>query len=158
MNVSTADLMDRQGNELESCDLDLRSYGGVTRFSGRIRTVRCRDDNVLVHRLIAEPGPGQVLVVDGGGSLHTALVGDVIAAQAATNGWAGVVIHGAVRDVAALRGLAMGVRALGSNPRRSGKHGDGEVDVPVSFGGATFRPGEELFADEDGIVAGVLRE
>jgi len=93
-----------------------------------------------------------VLVVDGGGSLHTSLVGDVIAGLAQGNGWAGLVVNGAVRDVVALGGLAIGLKALGSNPRKSGKAGAGEVDVPVSFGGVRFEPGAYLYSDEDGIV------
>ncbi len=150
--MTTADLMDEREEQLASCELQLRPYGARRAFAGRVRTVRCRDDNVLVRRLLEQPGSGQVLVVDGGGSLHTALLGDVIAGLAATNGWEGVVINGAVRDVAALAALDLGVRALGSQPRRSAKAGAGEVDVPVTFGGATFRPGAELWSDEDGIV------
>jgi regulator of ribonuclease activity A len=147
----TADLMD-QDNSLESCDLQLRSYGGRTRFAGRIRTVRCLEDNALVKEVLSQPGEGRVLVVDGGGSLRSALVGDVIGAMAVGNGWAGVVVNGAVRDVAQWVGLDIGLKALGSNPRRSGKTGAGEVDVVVRFGGAAFTPGHMLYADEDGVV------
>jgi len=127
--------------------------GGTARpFSGRIVTVRCFQDNALVRSVLAEPGEGRVLVVDGGGSLHTALMGDVIATMAVENGWSGVVINGAVRDVAALRRLDLGIKALGSNPRKSAKTGAGERDVPVTFGGVTFHPGAELFSDDDGIL------
>ncbi|GAB3135234.1 hypothetical protein GCM10027161_14260 [Microbispora hainanensis] len=93
-----------------------------------------------------------MLVADGGGSLRTALLGDMIAASAAENGWAGVVINGAVRDTAALAGLDLGIKALGTNPRKSAKTGLGEVDVPVSFGDVTFAPGAWLYSDEDGIL------
>jgi regulator of ribonuclease activity A len=93
-----------------------------------------------------------VLVVDGGGSLHTALMGDLIAGTAARNGWAGVVINGAVRDVAALRTLPIGIKALGTNPRKSAKTGAGERDVPVSFGDCVFAPGAEVHSDDDGVV------
>lgn len=151
MTVSTADLYDERGDELDSCDLQLRQYGGRSAFSGRIVTVRCFQDNALVRSVLAEPGEGRVLVVDGGGSLHTALMGDVIATMAVENGWSGVVINGAVRDVAALRRLDLGIKALGSNPRKSAKTGAGERDVPVTFGGVTFRPGAALFRD-DGIL------
>jgi len=151
MTVSTADLYDERGDELDSCDLQLRQYGGRSAFSGRIVTVRCFQDNALVRSVLAEPGEGRVLVVDGGGSLHTALMGDVIATMAVENGWSGVVINGAVRDVAALRRLDLGIKALGSNPRKSAKTGAGERDVPVTFGGVTFHPGAELFSD-DGIL------
>ncbi|MEV4100013.1 ribonuclease E activity regulator RraA [Nonomuraea sp. NPDC049649] len=152
MSVVTADLYDERGEEFDSCDLQLRQYGGRRSFSGRIVTVRCHEDNALVKAVLAEPGEGRVLVVDGGGSLRTALVGDVIAGAAAANGWAGVVVNGAVRDTAALRGLDLGIKALGSNPRKSGKEGTGERDVPVTFGNAVFSPGAELFSDDDGIL------
>ncbi|AQZ69541.1 Ribonuclease E inhibitor RraA [[Actinomadura] parvosata subsp. kistnae] len=152
MTIVTADLYDEHGDRLDSCDLQLRQYGGRRAFSGTIATVRCHQDNALLKSVLGEPGEGRVLVVDGGGSLHTALMGDVIAGMAAGNGWAGVVINGAVRDVTALRELDLGVKALGSNPRKSGKSGTGERDVPVSFGGVTFHPGAELFSDDDGIL------
>jgi regulator of ribonuclease activity A len=154
MTVSTADLYDERGDELDSCDLQLRQYGGRSAISGRIVTVRCFQDNALVRSVLSEPGEGRVLVVDGGGSLHTALMGDVIAGMAVANGWSGVVINGAVRDVAALRRLDLGIKALGSNPRKSAKTGAGERDVPVTFGGVTFHPGAELFSDDDGILVG----
>jgi regulator of ribonuclease activity A len=152
MSLSTADLVDQRGVAVDSCDLQLRQYGGRQAFWGRIRTVRCHEDNALVKQVLSEPGDGQVLVVDGGGSLHTALIGDVIARSALDNGWAGVVIHGAVRDVATLRTLDLGIKALGSNPRKSTQAGAGEIDVDVVFGGVRFIPGKELFSDEDGIV------
>lgn len=152
MDLSTADLYDEHGDELESCATQLTSYGGRAWFSGAIATVHCLRDNVILDQTLETPGEGRVLVVDGGGVLDTALMGDRIAGNAATHGWAGVVIHGAVRDVAALRELDVGIRALGSNPRKSAKDGHGELDVPVTFGGATFRPGATLWADEDGIL------
>ncbi|MEU6788440.1 ribonuclease E activity regulator RraA [Nonomuraea angiospora] len=152
MTVITADLYDERGDQLDSCDLQLRQYGGRRAFSGAVVTVRCHEDNVLLKSVLSERGAGRVLVVDGGGSLHAALMGDVIAGMAVASGWAGVVINGAVRDVAALRELDLGVKALGSNPRKSAKVGGGERDVPVTFGGATFRPGAELFSDDDGIL------
>jgi regulator of ribonuclease activity A len=150
--MNTADLYDERGDELDSCDLQLRQYGGRSSFDGTISTVRCHQDNVLLKAALSEPGAGRVLVVDGGGSLHSALMGDVIAGLAVANGWAGVLIHGAVRDVAALRELDLGVKALGSNPRKSAKEGAGERDVPVTFGGVTFVPGAQLFSDDDGIL------
>ncbi|MEU8106504.1 ribonuclease E activity regulator RraA [Nonomuraea muscovyensis] len=152
MTIVTADLYDERGDRLDSCDLQLRQYGGRSAFAGAVATVRCHEDNVLLKSILSEPGEGRVLVVDGGGSLHAALIGDVIAGLALANGWAGVVVNGAVRDVAALRELDLGVKALGSNPRKGGKQGTGERDVPVTFGGATFRPGAELFSDDDGIL------
>jgi regulator of ribonuclease activity A len=149
---STADLYDEHGEALQSCDLQLRQFGAVSRFAGPAVTVRCHQDNALVKSVLGEPGGGRVLVVDGGGSLHTALMGDLIAGSAVANGWAGVVINGAVRDVAVLRTLELGIKALGSNPRKSAKTGAGERDVTVSFGGATFAPGDLVHSDDDGVV------
>ena len=150
--TSTADLYDEYGEALQSCDLQFRQYGGRAAFSGPAVTVRCHQDNALLKSVLGEPGEGRVLVVDGGGSLHTALMGDLIAGLGVTNGWAGVIIHGAVRDVAVLRSLDLGIKALGSNPRKSGKTGAGERDVPVSFDGITVRAGDLVTSDDDGIV------
>ncbi|MFC7326391.1 ribonuclease E activity regulator RraA [Marinactinospora rubrisoli] len=149
---ATADLVDAHGDALTSCETQFRRYGGRSRFHGPIATIRCHEDNALVKEVLNTPGDGRVLVVDGGGSLRTALMGDLIAAAAVRNGWAGVVIHGAVRDVAALAGLDLGVKALGSNPRKSAKTGAGVRDVPVVFGNTVFTPGAWLYGDEDGIV------
>ncbi|MFD7688383.1 ribonuclease E activity regulator RraA [Streptomyces sp. NPDC059781] len=150
--VPTADLVDQYGTELRVCDLQFRQFGGHRGFAGPVRTVSCHEDNGLLRDLLRTPGDGAVLVVDGGGSLRTALVGDLIAGSAQDNGWAGLVLHGAVRDSAALAGLRLGVKALGTVPRKSGKDAAGAVDVPVAFGGVTFRPGDILHADDDGIV------
>jgi regulator of ribonuclease activity A len=152
MPIPTADLYDRYGDTLGSCDTQLRQFGGVPAFGGPAVTVRCFEDNALVKSVVSEPGEGRVLVVDGGGSVHTALMGDLFGAMAAENGWAGVVINGAVRDVAALRALPIGIKALGSNPRKSAKTGAGERDVPVTFGNCTFDPGAEIHSDDDGVI------
>jgi regulator of ribonuclease activity A len=150
--MSTADLLDAYGDRAAVCETVFRQFGGVRSFAGAIATVRCHEDNVLVRRRSGEPGEGRVLVVDGGGSLRCALVGDNIASLALDNGWAGLVINGCVRDSATLAGVALGVTALGTNPRASGKVGDGEVDVPVTFGAVTFRPGAQIASDDDGVV------
>ena len=151
-SVSTADLVDQLGDDVRSCDLQLRQLGGLRRFAGPARTVRCHGDNALVKQLLSTPGNGGVLVVDGGGSLHSALVGDVIAGLAVDNGWSGLVLHGVVRDAVALAALPLGVKALGTNPRKSRKAGQGEVDAVVGFGGVTVAPGEWVFSDEDGVL------
>lgn len=151
-DFSTADLVDEHGERLLVCDTQFREFGGHRRFSGPVRTVACHQDNGLVRELLRTPGEGAVLVVDGGGSLHTALTGDLIAGSAVENGWAGLIINGAVRDSAVLAGLPLGVKALGTNPRKSGKTGAGAVDTPVTFGGITFTPGDQLYADEDGVA------
>ncbi|MBN6037701.1 ribonuclease E activity regulator RraA [Amycolatopsis sp. 195334CR] len=151
-NFSTADLVDEHGERLLVCDTQFREFGGHRRFSGPVRTVACNQDNGLVRELLRTPGGGAVLVIDGGGSLHTALTGDLIAGSAVENGWAGLVVNGAVRDSAVLAELPLGIKALGTNPRKSAKTGAGAVDTPVTFGGITFTPGDQLYADEDGVA------
>jgi regulator of ribonuclease activity A len=150
--TSTSDLWDEHRDNAIVCELQFREFGGVAAFSGAIATVRCHEDNVLVRQRVSEPGNGRVLVVDGGGSLRCALVGDNIAGLAVENGWAGLVINGCVRDVEALAALRIGIKALGTNPRPSRKNGNGKIEVPVGFGGATFTPGALLYSDADGIV------
>ena len=150
--TATADLYDVHGEALQSCDLQFRDIGGRPAFDGIVSTLRCFQDNALLKSVLSEPGEGLVLVVDGGGSLHTALMGDLIAGLGVANGWAGVIINGAVRDVATLRTLDLGIKALGSNPRKSGKTGAGDRDVPVAFGGITVRSGDQVTSDDDGLV------
>lgn len=154
MPIATADLYDERGEDLQSLPLQFRSFGRKAAFEGPIRTIRCLEDNALVKSTLATPGEGAVLVIDGQGSLNTALMGDLIAASAVTNGWAGVVIHGAIRDSLAIDELELGVKALGTNPRKSGKLGTGELGIDLKFGGVVFRPGAHLYSDEDGILVG----
>ncbi|AYE98362.1 ribonuclease E inhibitor RraA [Mycobacterium paragordonae] len=148
----TADLVDDIGPEVRSCDLQFRQFGARTQFAGPISTVRCFQDNALLKSILSEPGGGGVLVIDGGGSLHTALVGDLIAELARSNGWAGLIVNGAVRDAAALRGIDIGIKALGTNPRKSTKTGAGDRGVEIALGGVTFVPGEVAYSDDDGVV------
>jgi regulator of ribonuclease activity A len=148
----TADLVDDIGPDVRSCDLQFRQYGGRAQFAGAITTVRCFQDNALLKSVLSQPGDGGVLVIDGDGSLHTALVGDVIAELARSNGWAGLIVNGAVRDAAALRAIDIGIKALGTNPRKSTKTGAGERDVEIALGGVTFVPGQVAHSDDDGIV------
>lgn len=152
MTIATADLYDERGDELDSLALQFHDLGGRRAFDGPIRTVRCHRDNALVKELLATPGDGAVLVIDGGGSLESALVGDLIAGSAVANGWAGLIVHGAIRDREALAALDLGIKALGSNPRKSAKAGVGEVDVPVTIAGVAFLPGRHVWADADGIL------
>ncbi|BBY81374.1 ribonuclease E activity regulator RraA [Mycolicibacterium pulveris] len=148
----TADLVDEIGPDVRSCDLQLRQFGGRAQFAGTITTVKCFQDNALLKSVLSEPGHGGVLVIDGDGSLRTALVGDLIAGLGVQNGWAGLIINGAVRDAATLRTLDIGVKALGTNPRKSTKTGAGQRDIPVGFGGVVFTPGDIAYSDDDGIV------
>lgn len=152
MTIATADLYDERGEELDSLALQFHDFGGRVAFDGPVRTVRCHRDNALVKAVLATPGDGAVVVIDGGGSLESALVGDLIAASAVEQGWAGLIVHGAIRDREAIARLPLGVKALGSNPRKSAKDGVGEVDVPVTIAGVTFTPGAHVWADADGIL------
>ena len=148
----TADLVDEIGPDVRSCDLQFRQFGGRSEFAGPITTVRCFEDNALLKSVLSEPGDGGVLVIDGDGSVHTALVGDVIAELGRSNGWSGLIVNGAVRDASTLRTLDIGIKALGTNPRKSTKTGDGERDAVVEFGGVVFTPGDIAYSDDDGIV------
>ncbi len=150
--TATADLYDERGDELDSLSIQFHDLGGRVAFDGPVRTVRCHRDNALVKAVLATPGDGAVLVVDGGGSLESALVGDLIAASAVANGWAGIIVHGAIRDREAIAQLPIGVKALGSNPRKSAKDGVGEVDETVTIAGVAFTPGRRVWADADGIL------
>ncbi|MGH3532242.1 MAG: ribonuclease E activity regulator RraA [Mycobacterium sp.] len=148
----TADLVDDIGPDVDSCDLQFRQFGARAEFAGPITTVRCFEDNALLKSVLSAPGDGGVLVIDGAGSLHAALVGDMIAELARSNGWAGLIVHGAVRDASALRGIDIGIKALGTNPRKSTKTGAGERDVAVNLGGVRFVPGDIAYSDDDGII------
>jgi len=150
--VTTADLYDELGEQLKVAAPLFRDFGGRAAFEGPLATVKVFEDNTLVRTILSEPGQGRVLVVDGGGSTRCALLGDQLAKLAYTNGWAGVVVWGCVRDVDALAELALGVKALGTNPRKSAKLGVGTRDVPVRFAEVEFLPGEYLVADRDGVV------
>lgn len=152
MTLATADLHDERGDQLDSVSMQFLDLGGRSAFDGPVRTVRCHRDNGLVKKVLATPGDGAVLVIDGAGSLESALVGDLIAASAVDNGWAGIIVHGAVRDRAALAALPLGVKALGSNPRRSAQNDVGEVDVHVTISAVVFAPGKHVWADADGIL------
>lgn len=148
----TADLCDEHGDSVQVCEPGFRAFGLRRAFSGPVSTVRCFEDNSRVKEAVEGPGQGRVLVVDGGGSRRRALLGDKLGEAAVRNGWAGVIIHGCIRDSAELDRMDLGIRALGTMPLRSDKRGEGERDVPVRFAGATFRPGDHVYVDDDGIV------
>ena len=128
------------------------NFGGHDSFGGEIVTVKCFEDNSVVKDLVAQDGTGKVMVVDGGGSLRRALLGDMLAEKAAQNGWQGIIIYGCVRDVDVLIQTALGIQALASHPMKTDKRGIGDLNVPVTFGGVTFRPGEFVYADNNGII------
>jgi regulator of ribonuclease activity A len=156
-SFSTADLVDAYGGRVRSCAIQFRNYGKLNHFYGPVRTISTLEDNLLIRRTLAEAGRGAVLVVSGGGSLRCALLGDLLASLGQGNGWTGLVVWGAVRDVAALRDLGIGIKALGSNPWKSSKLGTGSVDVPIDIGDFRLNPGEWLYSDEDGLVVSDAR-
>ena len=156
MTIKTTDLCDKFENELghtlHVVTPMFKHYGARAAFSGKIATLKLFEDNSLVRTTLNEDGKGKVLVIDGGGSLRRALVGDQLAQLAVDHGWQGIVVYGCIRDSADINTLDLGVRALDTQPQRSTKKGIGERDVTVTFGGVNFTPGEYLYADEDGIA------
>ncbi|MCU7933089.1 MAG: ribonuclease E activity regulator RraA [Candidatus Thiodiazotropha sp. (ex Codakia rugifera)] len=150
--MKTADLYDIHEEKLQICYPGFRHYGGHHAFHGAIATLKCFEDNSLVREQLDQPGLGRVLVVDAGGSLRCAMLGDLLAQKGVDNGWAGVLMFGCIRDAVEIGEMPLGVMALATNPRKSVKKGIGEVGCEVNFSGVTFKPGEWLYADEDGIV------
>ncbi|MCF5469593.1 ribonuclease E activity regulator RraA [Pseudomonas syringae] len=152
MHYITPDLCDAYPEQVQVVEPMFSNFGGRDSFGGQIVTLKCFEDNSLVKEQVELDGKGKVLVVDGGGSLRCALLGDMLAEKAAHNGWEGLVIYGCVRDVDMLAQTDLGVQALASYPKRSEKRGVGQLDLPVTFGGVTFRPGEYLYADNNGVI------
>ena len=150
--LKTADLYDDYADNLTIAAPIFRDYGKKKTFHGEIVTVKVFEDNVLVKQKLGEDGSDKVLVVDGGGSLRCALMGDNLAALAIKNNWAGLVIYGCIRDAADIGAMEIGVKALNTIPAKSIKKGEGDINIPVSFAGLTFKPGDFIYADEDGIV------
>ena len=157
MSFTTPDLYDAHEKEVQVADPLFRSYGGAARFCGPIATLKLHEDNSLVRTALEEPGNGRVLVIDGGGSLRCALVGDQLAVLARKNGWAGIVVNGCIRDSVEIGNMDIGIKALNTNPRKSVKKGAGDRDIAVTFAGVTFRPGEFVYADEDGVLVSAKR-
>ena len=149
--ISTPDLMDEFASA-RAIELQFRSYGGRARFSGQAVTIKCHEDNSLLKACVAESGRGRVIVVDGGGSLRRALLGDMLAAKAVQCGWAGVVINGVVRDVDEVAEIDLGVKALGCCPPRTEKLGVGQRDITVHMGGVNISPGDYVYADNNGVI------
>lgn len=150
-DFATADLIDI-APDTPSCEVQFKTFGQRKRFCGRVRTIRCKEDNAQVKQTLNTPSNGEVLVVDGAGSLYSALIGDQIAEAGRKNGWAGAIVYGVIRDSVAIEAMDFGIKALGTNPKKSAKAGAGECDVPVSFGNVTFHPGDFVYCDEDGVL------
>ena len=143
---------DDKNARLQYLGTDWRDFGGKTMFAGPAVTLSTFEDNTKLRAQVETPGHGQVLVVDGFGSMNCALFGGNLAQLAAQNGWAGVIINGCVRDTLELKAEAVGVKALATHPKKSIKQDLGDLDVPLSFGGVTINPGDWIYADEDGVV------
>lgn len=149
---STPDICDAYPDEVRVLAPMMKSFGGLAQFCGEVVTIKCHEDNSLVKEQASQPGNGRVMVVDGGGSLRRALLGDMIAEAAVDNGWAGLVIYGCVRDVDPLAELKLGVQALASVPVKTLKRGIGDLNISIEFGGIAIHPGDYIYADNNGVV------
>lgn len=152
MATPTADLCDKYIDQLQVADPIFSSYGRTGSFQGEIHTLKLFEDNTLVRATLEKDGNGKVLVVDGGGYLRCALVGDNLAKLAIENNWAGIVVFGCIRDSAVINDMEVGIKALNTNPIKSIKRNEGQENIPVRFAGVDFQPGSYLYSDEDGIV------
>jgi regulator of ribonuclease activity A len=151
-HFTTPDLYDQHGEAVRVLDPVFRDFGGRIRFAGPATTVKCFEDNSRIKEALAEPGNGRVLVVDAGGSLRCAMLGDLIAASAVEQGWAGVIIDGCVRDTEALSGMLLGIKARAATPRKSTRRGEGQRDMRIRIAGASVSPGDWVYADADGVL------
>lgn len=151
MKIVTPDLCDAYP-EVRVVEPIFKNYGGRSEFGGEVVTVKCFEDNSVVKEQVALPGHGKVMVVDGGGSRRSALLGDMLAEKAAQSGWEGIIIYGCIRDVDEIGNTDLGVQALATHPRKTDKRGIGDLNVPVCFGGVTFTPGQFVYADNNGII------
>ena len=152
MNEATSDVSDKLHPDVQYLEPVYKSYGAKTSFSGRIVTVKCYEDNSLVETALRTNGKDSVLVIDAGGSMNCAMLGDKRATDAINNEWEGILVHGLIRDSATINRMEIGVRALGVCPLKSVKKGVGDSNITVNFSGVTFNPGEYLYADEDGVI------
>ncbi len=150
--LSTPDLCDQFPDDVLVLDPLFKDYGGKTSFCGPAITIKCFEDNSVVKALLDEPGEGRVIVMDGGGSLRRAILGDMLAENGAKNGWAGLLINGCIRDCEEIAALEIGVKALNTHPMKTEKRGLGDLDVPVTFAGQTINTGDWIYADPNGVV------
>lgn len=152
MSYPTADLCDEFSDELSVAEPMFRHFGAKPSFGGPVFTLKLFEDNSLVREALQSPGDGRVLVVDGGGSMRCALVGDRLAQLAVENNWVGIIVYGCIRDSAVIAKMDIGIKALNTHPLKSIKRGLGDKDVEVQFAGVTINPGSYLYADADGVV------
>ena len=150
--LSTPDLCDAHEGKVRVLDPIFKSYGGVKSFYGQVVTIKCHEDNSVVKELVATEGQGRVIVMDGGGSLRRAILGDMLAEKAANNGWMGLIINGCIRDVDEIQATELGVKALNSHPMKTEKRGLGDLNVPVQMAGQIIHPDEWIYADNNGVI------
>lgn len=151
MTISTPDLSD-EAPDARALELQLVNYGKIPQFGGPAVTIKCHEDNSLVKQCVEEPGQGRVIIVDGGGSMRRALLGDLLAERAAANGWSGLIINGVIRDVDEIGRTSVGVQALGSCPLKTEKRGVGQRDIDIHIGGVDVAPGDYIYADNNGVI------
>ena len=153
MSLKTTDLCDAHPEKVKIADpIGFKDFGGTKIFSGKIETVKCFEDNSFVRKALEQNGEGKVLVVDGGGSMRCALLGDMLGELGVKNKWNGIIVYGCIRDSAAMATLALGVKALNTIPLKSNKRNEGQPNIPVRFAGVDFIPGEFVYCDEDGVI------
>ena len=152
LKLSTPDLCDQHESKVKVLEPIFNSYGGVEAFYGEVVTIKCFEDNSVVKKLVDEPGEGRVIVMDGGGSMRRAILGDMLAEKAAQNGWAGLIINGCIRDVDEIARTSLGVKALNVHPMKTEKRGLGDLNVAVQMAGHTIVPGQWIYADNNGVI------
>ena len=153
MSLKTTDLCDNHAEKVKIAEpIGFKDFGGTRLFNGKIETVKCFEDNSFVRKALEQNGEGKVLIVDGGGSMRCALLGDMLGELGVKNKWNGIIVYGCIRDSAAISTLALGVKALNTIPLKSNKRNEGQQNIPVHFAGVDFIPGEFVYADEDGII------
>lgn len=151
--LKTTDLCDAHPEKVTIAEpIGFKDFGGNKIFNGQIETIKCFEDNSFVRKALEQNGEGKVLVVDGGGSMRCALLGDMLGELGVKNKWNGIIVYGCIRDSAAMATLTLGVKALNTIPLKSNKQNVGQQNIPVRFAGVSFIPGEFVYADEDGII------
>lgn len=152
MEIVTPDLCDAYPDLVQAVEPMFKNYGGKKSFAGEIVTIKCFEDNSKVKQLVATDGTGKVMVVDGGGSMRRACLGDMLAEKACNNGWQGIIIYGCIRDVDIVAEIDLGVQAIGTHPIKTDKRDIGDVNIPITFGGVSFIPGHFIYADNNGVI------
>ena len=153
MSLKTTDLCDAHPKKVSVAEpIGFKDFGGARLFNGKIETVKCFEDNSFVRKALEQNGEGKVLIVDGGGSMRCALLGDMLGELGVKNKWNGIIVYGCIRDSAAMATLALGVKALNTIPLKINKRNEGQQNIPLRFAGVDFIPGEFVYADEDGII------